>query len=453
MDMQLSMDQKQTISPNMQQSAAILQMNRMELHTFLQNTALENPLLDFNDSIQADYSSSQVVEKYLWLEECDKQNRIYYEQDYKEEQESQEPWQNGKNRGEDLADYVLSQFISEPMEEREREILEFLAHSLDQNGYFTEDILPIAKRFQVDPQVVVKCLKQIQTADPAGVGAGSLKECLLIQLDLKQLEVPVARILIEEHLDALSKNKLSQISKKLKISMGDLLVNYKIIQELNPKPGNGFATRENLRYVRPDITVVKFEDRFEILENETFSNISVNPYYVSMLKEDLDQETQTYILEKLAQAKWVANCIEKRGSTLNAVVKAIVKSQQEFFQLGYGYLKPLNLKQTAKAVNLHESTVSRAVKAKYLQCQWGIFPLNYFFSKGIYNKETAREYSDSYIKKQIKELIESEDKKNPLSDQSVTEMLSKLGISISRRTVAKYRDSMGVKTRGERKEF
>lgn len=207
--------------------------------------------------------------------------------------------------------------------------------------------------------MVEDMLALLKTAEPAGIGAENLQECLLLQLDRKGWKAPVARKIILEYLDLLGKNQLSVLAKKLDITMKELLENFKVIQELNPKPGNGFSYREHLKYLKPDITVVKFADRFEIMLNEAGEQVSINAYYSRMLKMDVDDKTKTYIREKLNQARWTIQCVLQRNETLSAVSKILVEQQEGFFTYGKGYLLPLSMQEVADILGIHESTVSR----------------------------------------------------------------------------------------------
>jgi RNA polymerase sigma-54 factor len=226
------------------------------------------------------------------------------------------------------------------------------------------------------------------------------------------------------------------------------------IKELNPKPGSGFDARGHLKYITPDVTVVKLSNYYEILLNEyTYPKIGINHFYKQVLENETSKETQKYIIDKIRQAEWIQNCIGQRNSTLMRVSKTIVDYQHTFFDLGMGHLKPLRLQDVAKILDVHESTISRAIRDKYLQCSWGIFPMNYFFSKSLPVRSNDGKVTTEHVKQILVAVIDEEDKKKPLSDRAITERLVERGVKISRRTVAKYREELGIKDASGRKQF
>ena len=284
MEMKFTVEQKQKISARQPQAASILQMSRMELDTFLCQAVLENPLLEYDETRKETYEEHDIVERIEWLEETDKQNIQYYRQDYAN-QEGDIFACVGTEENEGLEEYLISQFYTYPLNEKQKDVLEYLILSLDERGYFTESIEETTEVLKTEKKIVEDMLLLLKTAEPAGIGAENLQECLLLQLDRKGWKAPVARKIILEHLDSLGKNQLSVLAKKLDITMKELLENFKVIQELNPKPRNGFSYREHLKYLKPDVTVVKFADRFEIMLNEAGEQVSINAYYSRMLKQ------------------------------------------------------------------------------------------------------------------------------------------------------------------------
>ena len=451
MEMKFTVEQRQKISARQQQAASILQMGRMELDTFLSQAVLENPLLEYDETRKETYEEHDIVERIEWLEETDKQNIQYYKQDYAN-QEGDIFASVGTEENEGLEEYLFSQFYTYPLDEKQKAVLEYLILSLDERGYFTESVEETAEVLKTQKKMVEDMLALLKTAEPAGIGAENLQECLLLQLDRKGWKAPVARKIILEYLDLLGKNQLSVLAKKLDITMKELLENFKVIQELNPKPGNGFSYREHLKYLKPDITVVKFADRFEIMLNEASEQVSINAYYSRMLKMDVDDKTKTYIREKLNQARWTIQCVLQRNETLSAVAKILVEQQEGFFTYGKGYLLPLSMQEVADILGIHESTVSRAVKDKYLQCTWGIYPMSYFFCRKIKEGKSVASTA-MFAKEQLRKLIEQEDKRSPASDQKLVQLLKEEGIEISRRTVAKYREELGIPEKGKRRIF
>lgn len=455
MELKMEMSQSQVLSQRMIQSAEILQMSAAELENYIKEMALENPVMDIEDAAQIQDEKEDMRRKLEWLDSMDEQNRVYYHQEFGEDGAPKDVWNNlSENYGEDLEEYLLSQIFTETLSPKSHQVVLFMVASMDSKGYFTDDLAELARAFNIPLEQAQDCLKLIQGLEPAGVGARNLSECLLLQLDHQNRQEPVARKIITDYLELLGKNQLPAIAKKLKVSMDTVLEAVEVIKALNPKPGNSFSTRENLRYITPDVTVVKLADYYEILLNEyMYPKIAVNGYYRKLLKSDCDPEAKTYVGDKVRQAEWVMTCISQRNTTLMNVAKTLVDYQEAFFAKGPGFLRPMKLQDAAKILDIHESTVSRAVRDKYLQCSWGVYPMNYFFSKGIEMGTMGTTVATEDIKRLIVEIIEGENKKKPLSDRSIMEALMKQQVTISRRTVAKYREALGIKDASGRKTF
>ena len=348
----------------------------------------------------------------------------------------------------------MSQLMIRDMSKKDREMFEYMVNCLDSKGYFKENMTDLCAKFQVSEEHGEMLLRTLQSLEPAGICARNLSECLLLQLDRKQLKAPTARRIIIEYLDVLGKNQLHVIAKKLKVTVDDVIEACDLIRTLNPKPGSCFSSRENLKYITPDVTVVKLKGYYEILLNEyMYPKMSVNGYYKKMLDDDTPKEAKAYVSEKVRQAEWVMNCITQRNKTMLGVTKAIIDLQELFFSMGPGNLKPMRLADVAEIVGIHESTVSRAVRDKYLQCSWGVYPMNYFFSKGVRASEDRQTMTAADIQEKIKEIIDGENKQKPLSDRLIGEKLEVMDIHISRRTVAKYREACGIKDASGRKVF
>ena len=451
MDLKIALEQKQVLSQRMIQSVEILQMNVQELDSFLKELTLENPLVELEDNREVPPQKSDMQRKLEWLEAADEQNRVYYGQEYEEEQE-RDAW-NLPAEEENLPQYVLSQLMPLAQTSREEQIYHYLAYSLDSRGYLEEMPQGLCQAFGLTPEEAAAYLKTFQSVEPAGVGAADLTECLLLQLRRQRRESPLAETIIARHLELLGKNQLPRIASLTGASLEEVEEACRQIRALNPIPGSGFSSREHLRYILPDVTVVKFQGYFEVLLNDnSYSKVVLSHYYVQMLKEDPSPETQSYIGEKLKQAEWVISCIQQRGNTLQAVARALVECQREFFEQGPGHLQPLRLLDVAEKVGVHESTVSRAVRDKYLQCTWGIYPMNYFFTYRVAAQD-GQIWTPEKIRDKLRELIEEEDKKKPLSDQKLTDLLQAAGVGISRRTVAKYRMEMGLPDASGRKSY
>lgn len=454
MDIRLTVTQTQVLSQKMIQSMEILQMSCQELNEYIKEVALENPVVDIEEGYEVTDKASDLVKKLEWLDSIDERHRIYYRQEYGEDSEDKRLMDYSENIGEELSEYLLHQLLTVELTDLEYDVIQYMVYSLDSKGYIEEELSDIARRFDTTIAFVEKQLKLLQSLDPAGVCARNLGECLLLQLNREHEKDSIACTVVSEYLEFLGKNQLHVIAKKMKLPLEDIIKACEHIKELNPKPGSGFDTRGYLKYITPDVTVVRLSNYYEILLNEyTYPKIGINHFYKQVLEKETSKETQSYIVDKIRQAEWIQNCIGQRNSTLMRVSKTIVDYQNAFFEFGTGHLKPLRLQDVARMLEIHESTVSRAIRDKYLQCSWGIFPMKYFFSKSISAERSGVKITTEQVKNTLIAVIEEEDKKKPLSDRAITERLVERGVKISRRTVAKYREELGIKDASGRKRF
>lgn len=453
MKYQFDIKQKQNLSQNMILSTEILQMSSQELEVYISELAMENPLIDIENLDEPISNYQDIKEKLEWLGQIDENNRVYSKQELDDENNGN-IWECiGESEEDNLSRYLHSQIPVNQFNHQEYKIISFIIDNLDLKGYFVESTEEIAKQFNVKNKEIVRLLNFVQSLEPAGIGARNLKQCLILQIDRVQLDSSLTKIIVSEHLELLAKNQIAMIAKKMKVTVPQILSEVDKIKSLNPKPGNSFASRDNLSYIIPDITIVKLKGYYEVLLNEyKYPRISINLYYKNILNEEHSAETKDYVYTKMKQAEWVKKCISQRSTTLIDVAKTIVDIQEEFFFSGRG-LKPMRLIDVADMIGIHESTVSRAVREKYLQCTWGVYPMNYFFSKAIEVCTVTGGISVDVIQEKIVKLIDEEDKGKPLSDQKITELLNNDGITISRRTVAKYRNILEIKDASGRKEF
>lgn len=399
MDLKLQVKQSQVLSQRMIQSAEILQMTSQELNTYINDLALENPVIDIVEPAAGD-SQKESIEQQQWLNSFNEENYyLYQRQNNDDDYDFKDTWNINTDEGETLADYLWSQLISEDFSEQETEIIHFCLDSLDNRGYLTETQEDIAAYFKTDTETIDRILEELKSLDPAGVCAFNLEECLKLQLERKKMLTPVMESLIDNHLDMVAKNQI---------------------------PG-----------------------------------IEVNSYYRQMNQAPDSQELKEYLGNKIRQAEWVKQCITQRSKTMMDVSRVILERQEAFFSHGPNYLKPLRMTDIAEILGIHESTVSRAVSKKYLQCSWGVYPMNFFFSRNVGTSTSSTEKSDDpskavtarKIKQLLHEIIAEENKKKPYSDRLLGEKLTEKGISISRRTVAKYREEEGIPDASGRKEY
>jgi RNA polymerase sigma-54 factor len=259
---------------------------------------------------------------------------------------------------------------------------------------------------------------------------------------------------VRRYLSEIGENKFNIIARELSISPKEAQSIGDIIKGLEPKPGRGFADNGDIKYIMPDVVIEKVSGHYMVIVNERSSpRLTINSYYRDILKNgSKDEETKDYIKKKLDSAAWLIKSIEQRRTTIYNVVNAIVSLQEDFLDKGIDYLKPLTLKEVAEDIGVHESTVSRAISGKYVQTPRGLFPLKFFFTRGL-DAAYGDNVSSESIKKSIRDIVNSEDAAKPLSDQKITDILNREGISISRRTVAKYREEMGILPTSKRKRY
>ena len=460
MDLKLQVKQTQTLSQRMIQSAEILQMTSQELNTYINELALENPVIDIVEPPTAQ-EQRESIEQQEWLNSFNEENYyLYQRQNNDDDYDFKSSWNINTDDGETLQDYLWSQLITENFTDQETEIIKFMLECLDNKGYLEESTETIASYFGTDTEIVEDLLSDLQALDPSGVCARTLEECLKLQLERRDILTPVLESIIDNCLEMVARNQIPAIARKLRLSPAETAGYCQIIKSLNPKPGVSFSSRDQLRYIIPDVTIVKFKDHFDILLNESmYPTIELNSYYRQMNQNPESSELKEYLGNKIRQAEWVKQCVTQRGKTLMQVSRAILEHQEEFFTFGPAHLSPLRLADIAQELDIHESTVSRAVSKKYLQCSWGVYPMNYFFSRSVAvqessgNENGAQSVTAADIKRVLREIIEEENKKKPYSDRLLGEKLAERGISISRRTVAKYREDEGIADASGRKEY
>lgn len=455
MELNLNTSQKLNLSQRMVLSANILQMSSVELNEYLKELSETNPLIEYEEKTPSEEKPDTLTKKLEWLDSGDEQNRYYYSQDKEDEGES---WNFAVMQDETLEEHLLSQINTQKLNPKVRSAAEFAAKSLDENGYLKETAESISALTGISEEYVTQGIALLKTLDPVGAGASSLSECLKLQLLAEDEPDMTAAAIVTDCLDDLAKNHVKAIAKTLGVSLDEVIASINKIKTLNPKPSRGFSSKESLGYITPDAYIYKNrQGNYDITLSDYYSpSLRINSYYKTIVKNGEDNEAREYISDKLHQAEWVMKCIDRRNSTLMSTLRLIVKIQRDFFDNGTGNLAPMKLSDISLRLNVHESTVSRAVRDKYIQCVWGIFPISYFFSSSVSkasSDEIGGEISQDTVKLKIKEIIGNEDKSKPLSDRAVSEMLEADGISISRRTVAKYRESLGIPGTSVRKKY
>lgn len=449
----LEQAQKLIMTPELRQAIELLQFTSLELNEYLEDKMEENPLLemveakDNNEDID-EYSKDEID----WKEVIENYDDISYKpQNEKEKREY--TYENFVSYSPSLKEHLLFQLRLTLMSEKEIEIGEILVDYIDENGYFKGSTEQIGKELDVEMEVVERILGTIQTFDPLGVGARNLQECLSIQLKYKNIDDPNVYKIVDNYLEDIAQNRLSKISKELEIDLKNVQNICDLIRTLEPKPGRIYSGgNEEVKYIIPDVILREINGEYFILLNDvTAPRLNINKYYRELITKSDNSNISTYLTEKLNSAMWIIKSIEQRRMTIYNVVNSILKFQKDFFAKGEKALKPLTLKEVAEDIDVHESTVSRATNGKYIQTPQGLFELKYFFSSGV--SSNKGDISATSIKAIMKDLIEKEDKRKPLSDQKIANILKEKGISISRRTVAKYRDELDIPSSTLRRRY
>ena len=472
-DLTIEQSQKLVMTPELIQAIKILQFNIQELDTYVQDQVLANPVLEQELPAEEEKPDHETVDAETREERSAPEKPAepdweeYIRGSYEEGRDGQ--WdRQWIERQDDEAD-VFERYVTSDMTlpehllfqlqfavhtEEDSRIGEYIIESLDENGYLTTPTNEIARALQVPEEHVDDVLRIVQGLDPAGVGARDLKECLLIQLESLGVLTDEFRAVVAEHLEDIASNRLNVIARTVGVTVEEVQQMADAIRRLEPKPGRQFSSGEETKYIIPDVIVEKTDDGFTVTVNGSSTpSLRVSSYYRKLLHQAKDDEQlSSYLSERVNSALWLIRSIDQRKQTIYNVAEAIVRHQKEFFEHGSKYMKTLTLRDIAEDVGIHESTVSRSINGKYLQCCHGIFELRHFFSAGI-KAGSGEGVSSSSVKEFIKEIVDGEDPKKPYSDQAIVGMLTEKGFEISRRTVAKYRDEMNIPSSSRRKRY
>ena len=477
----LKLSQKLIMTPSLQQAIKLLQLSKLELQEVLNQELLENPLLEESaeetKQEEAETESQETkneqadeakkIEEQAKDKEKDSFDEIDYDayfQDYIEygynprgmgEEHEEFPIENTLTRPPNLTDHLTWQLSMSDASPTIKEIGAFIIGNIDEDGYLRATNEEIASSGNFEMQDVETAVSAIQSLDPIGVGARDLRECLLLQLQFLEVDVPFVEEIVRDHWDEFMQRKFVQISKALGIEMKTLEGIVEVIKHLDPKPGRKYSN-ERAIYVEPDVYIHKVGDEYVIVLNEDgMPKLRINGSYRAMLNSmdsKSDGETVNYIKDKIRSAVWLIKSLDQRQRTIYKVAESIVKHQREFLERGIDYLRPLVLRDVADDIQMHESTVSRVVSNKYMHTPRGLFLMKYFFHSGI-DSDTGEDISSLTVKKKIQSFIEAEDPRKPLSDSKIMKILNDEGINIARRTVAKYRDELNIPSSTDRKQI
>lgn len=444
-ELKLSQEQKLVMTMQMQQSIKILQMSSYELNEYIEKELEENIVLDKDDSFDRDIIKYKEIIKNL--------GENNYSDNYFPSNEKDEvsPF-NLISEKKTLKDYLKEQVTYSSIDKNDQLICKYIIDNLDGRGYLEENIIEeLILDLQITREKAESCLKFVQSLEPIGIGCRTLSECLNIQLSKKGYNDSILKELIDKYLIELSQGKYRLLSEKLKISIKQVQEYEDLIKTLEPKPSRGYFTGEAIGYIFPDVYIKKIDEDFVVITNENlFPNLKVNGIYKDVISQSNDKEAIKYVKEKIESALYLVKSIESRKNTICRVVEEIIKYQKEYFEGKEKNLKPMAIKNIANSLEMHESTISRAVKDKYVVMHTGeIKKIKDFFAN--YVNVSNNEISAEYVKTIIKDTIDKENKLKPLSDEKICNILSEKGIEISRRTIAKYRDEMNIKSSSQRK--
>lgn len=439
-NLQLQQEQRLIMTQELQLAVKLLQLNSVELNEYVEEQLIENPLLERDEKEKED--KEEIIDFINYLDEFREE-----EQNYDDDKEYISPL-NFVIKQTSLWDYLKEQLMLSPISKIDRKIGDFVIDCIDENGYLTTDINEISKKLNVNIENVERIVSLIQTFEPSGVCSRDIMECLIVQLRNKDIEDPILENIINTMLEEVGNGNITKIAKENGITYEKALEYVNIIKSLDPKPGVRYSADET-KYIVPDVILEKIDGKYVVTVNEDcIPHLKINGLYRKLINNKNCPE-YNYVKEKLSSALWLIKSIEQRIETIKKVVTSIVDYQMDFFEYGRD-LKPLTLKQIAETTSLHESTVSRAVKGKYIQTPRGLFEIKNFFIKGIQTK-TGEDISTVRLKERIKEIIKSENIENPLSDQQIADKMNNEGLNISRRTVAKYREEMNIPSSSKRK--
>jgi RNA polymerase sigma-54 factor len=458
----LKMTQQLVMTPQLQQAIKLLQLSRMELQEIIAQEIEENPVLEEDSGLVEDSDlegreykedtaeAPEPIKDFDWEEYMEGHGMSTYTPPRAAGDET--PWENFVTRQATLSDYLLWQLRMSPATPQEQEIGVFIVGNIDENGYLQVSLEEVCQALGCPAQQAEEVLKFIQSGDPAGIGARSLQECLLIQLWRLSERSPLAEEIVENCLAYCKNRDYRGLAKKLKVPLSEVLAAVRIISHLDPKPGRPFSP-DVAKVITPDVFVYKVDKEYMVVLNDDgLPRLRINTYYRDMIEAKKDDVPRGYLKEKMKSALWLIRSIQQRQVTLHKVTTSIVKFQRNFLDKGINHLKPLVLREVADDIQMHESTVSRVTTNKYVHTPQGIYELKFFFGGkvGGYGEEVAVKRVQNLIRKFINE----ENPRRPYSDETICQLLKERHtITIARRTVAKYREMMKILSSSARKKL
>lgn len=464
MNLNLKMSQKLVMTPMLQQAIKLLPLARLELAQLVRQEIIDNPVLEemLDDDVDSLDERKNEDEDYEFETSQDSQEQeidwdSYFQnnidQGMSAESLAEKPSiETAYKKETSLTDHLFWQLSLTIDSDADKFIGSCIIGNIQKDGYLGAELSEIAGICQTDETNVERVLKIIQKFEPVGIAARSLQECLMIQAEELPEPHPLVDKLLEKYLDRLEDRYLPKVAAELKASLDEVLDALKIIREFSPKPGIAFNS-EAVDYVTPDLVVIKNDEGYDVsLNDEGIPNIKINAFYQNLLNTTKEGKTKEYLDEKYRSALWLIKSIDQRRQTIYKVGKSIVKLQKSFLDRGLSYLQPMVLKDVAKDIEMHESTVSRITTNKYIDTPQGIYELKFFFHSGI-KSYMGNSLSSIRVKNMIKEVVAEEDGSKPYTDDQMVQVLMRKNAKIARRTITKYRKELNIPPASKRKKF
>ncbi len=479
-DLRQRQNQSLVLAPQLRHSLKILQVAALDLRSVIQEELQSNPTLEElpMEGVSLDKEQTDgAAENNESGEGADNREEMDFSKEYDILTKLDDDWKDymsqaggaqpytseDAERRQHFFDSLVSETSLQEHLMRQAELadtpedvlkaLAYLVGSLDDRGFLTQSVSDVALQAGLPLDAVQEAARQLKTFEPAGIGATDLAECLLIQLGIKGRSDGLSARIIREHFALLTRRRIPEIARKLGVHTDDVQEAIEEIGALDPAPGRRFA-EDNNRVVVPDVTVEKDDDEWKIhLNSDYIPRLRISNTYKDLIaKGSLSKQERDYIRERIRSGKFLINSIDQRQQTIERITREIIKVQLEFFEHGVSKLRPLTMTQIADVVGVHETTVSRAIANKYIKTPHGVFDFKFFFTPG-YQSESGASVSNTSVKDMINDLIEGEDRSQPLSDQEIVVKLQEKGINIARRTVAKYREELGLLPSNLRREY
>jgi RNA polymerase sigma-54 factor len=483
----LKQTQQLTMTPQLQQAIKLLTLTHLEMTNVIASEMVENPMLeelgseldpldnkgdvDFkldklesqNTELTADnFSGPELAtgkDDFDWNKYIESYNNTSSSAPTnlsKYDPEEMPNYENMVSKALTLAEHLQWQLRMEELSEDESLFADQIIHNLNDDGYLDMNFEDLLANTKLERDHAYDILDRIKKLDPVGCACSTLQECLLVQAECLGQRLPLIEKIITDHLDDFQKRDYSGIAKKLGVAKDRIKDAELIILGLNPKPGRLISPDET-QYVVPDIYVHEVGGEWQIkLNDEGVPRLKISGLYKTMIEAQVsavNAEAKEYVQDKLRSAMWLIKSIQNRQKTIVKVTEAIVKYQPEFFRKGSQFLRPMILKDIANEIGMHESTVSRVTTNKFMHTPLGLFELKYFFNAGVGGKNGGVDVASESLKLKIKKMLEDENKKRPLSDQKIVQVLKAEGIEVARRTVAKYREMLNIQSSAKRKRL